>query len=452
MENNIANNEIEQSQDVQKFGTFIGVYVPSVLTILGLIMYLRFGWVVGNLGLILTMVVVLLSSSITLITALSASSIATNMRIGVGGEYYMISRSLGIELGGAIGFPLFLCRTLSVTFYCFGLAEVIVTLWNAQAPSYYTQILAAVLIIFTIVLSGKSASLVLKLQVPILIAVGLSVLALIGGVLGGDMRSPEFTPAYRTTSEGFWYIFAVFFPAVTGFAAGIGLSGDLKDPRKSIPKGTILAVVTGAAVYLLIPVLMSVTNTISFDDLAVPSVESWTLVAIGGSLFIFPGIIGALISSAFGSALGAPRVLQSLAGDGLAPSFLGKLSPSGQPTIATYVSGAIALTAVMMGGLNTIARFVTILFLTLYVIINVSAAIENLVKDPSFRPTINVPWYISILGAIGGVWIMFLISPLSCLIAIALETSLYMYLRRLALKKAGGMSGPVYGLHSHDFH
>ncbi|MCK5649991.1 MAG: Na-K-Cl cotransporter, partial [Gemmatimonadetes bacterium] len=116
-------------QPAHRFGTFLGVFTPSVLTILGLIMYLRFGWVVGNLGLPVTLLVVLLASSITFITALSASAIATNMKVGVGGEYYMISRSLGLELGGAIGIPLFLCRTLSITFYSFGLVEAILAVW-----------------------------------------------------------------------------------------------------------------------------------------------------------------------------------------------------------------------------------------------------------------------------------------------------------------------------------
>ena len=218
-----------------KFGTFLGVYTPSILTILGLIMYLRFGWVVGNVGLIKTIIIVLMASSITFITGLSASAIATNIKVGVGGEYYMISRSLGLEAGGAIGIPLYLCRTLSVTFYCYGLSEAILVLWPESQgilPSYALQGLTIAFIVLVTALSGKSAKLVLKSQIPILIIVGASILALTVGVLSQDLHTPIIETTYQSAPEGFWYVFAVFFPAVTGFTAGIGLSGDLKSPKK----------------------------------------------------------------------------------------------------------------------------------------------------------------------------------------------------------------------------
>nr|MBC8436257.1 amino acid permease [Bacteroidota bacterium] len=425
-------------QPVEKFGTFLGVYTPSVLTILGLIMYLRFGWVVGNVGLGLTILIVLLASSITLITALSASAIATNMRVGVGGEYYLISRSLGLELGGAIGIPLFLCRTLSITFYSFGLAEAI-GMFLPEAPTpQVIQLIAAIIIIGITIVSGKSAGLVLKLQIPIMIAVGLSMIALLIGVFSSDLRSPEMVATYRTAPKGFWYVFAVFFPAVTGFTAGIGMSGDLKDPRKSIPKGTILAVASGTLIYLFIPILLSITNKVSFEGLANLGVGTWSAIALLGAWLIVPGIFGAILSSAFGSVLGGPRVLQSLAMDRLAPGFLAKLSKTGQPTIATWISGGIALAAVALGGLNTVAQFVTILFLTLYVIINLSAAIEKLAGNPSFRPTINIPWFVSLFGSFGAIVVMFLLNPLACGIGISLEIILYLILRRRSMKKQWG--------------
>lgn len=439
MSENIKDEPIQQ-QPAQKFGTFLGVYTPSVLTILGLIMYLRFGWVVGNVGLGITLLIVLVSSSITFITGLSASAIATNMRVGVGGEYFIISRSLGLEPGGAIGIPLFLCRTLSITFYSFGLAESIVTFWPQSwgaATPRTVQLLAAVIIVIITAISGKSAGIALKLQIPIMAVVGVSIIALVAGVFSGGIRAPEFAATYRTAPQGFWYVFAVFFPAVTGFTAGIGMSGDLKDPQRSIPRGTMMAVATGSFTYIFILVLLAITARVSVAELAEPGIV-WIKVAVLGAWLVYPGIWGAILSSAFGSVLGGPRVLQALASDGLVPKFLSRVSKTGQPTIATWVSGGIALTAVMLGELNAVAQFVTILFLTLYITINLSAALEKLVGDPSYRPTIKVPWYVSMLGSVGAVVVMFLISPLACIIAIMLEFALYAYLRRRSLMQRWG--------------
>ena len=161
-------------KDVRRFGTFLGVYTPSVLTILGVMMYLRFGWVIGNIGLPLALFTVILASSITFITGLSASAISTNMRVGVGGEYFMISRSLGMEIGGAIGIPLFLCRTLSLTLYAFGLSESIAFLYPHQWGAAPITWMTVCIIILIISVAGKSADISLKLQFPIIGAVGLS--------------------------------------------------------------------------------------------------------------------------------------------------------------------------------------------------------------------------------------------------------------------------------------
>lgn len=425
----------------RKFGTFLGVFTPSVLTILGLIMYLRFGWVVGNVGLGYTLLMVLMASCITFITALSASAVATNMQVGVGGEYYLVSHSLGLELGGAIGIPLFLCRTLSITFYSFGLAESMLILWPASwgaIPSYAVPVGAATVIVLITAVAGKSAEVALKLQIPIMMAVGLSLVALAIGVFSAPLQAPQWEATYSTAPQGFWYVFAVFFPAVTGFTAGIGMSGDLKNPKKSIPRGTLMAVVVGTSIYLLVPILLSVSSRLDAEAMNEVGAGVWIKVAMLGPFLVFPGIWGAILSSAFGSALGGPRVLQALASDGLAPRFLARVSKTGQPTVATWVSGGIALSAVALGGLNTVAQFVTVLFLTLYVTINLSAALEKLVGDPSYRPTINVPWYVAIMGSLGAIVVMFLISPLGCVLGIIFEICLYLYLRKLSLQKQWG--------------
>ena len=435
-------NTPPKAAPAKRFGTFLGVFTPSVLTILGVMMYLRFGWVVGNVGMPLAMLIVLSASSITFITALSASAVATNMRVGVGGEYYMVSRSLGPELGGAIGIPLFLCRTLSLTLYAFGLAESFAFLWPGAWGAPPLQAMAAAIIVITTAIAGKSADLSLKLQIPIMIAVGASVIALAVGALSSPLTTPELVPHYeRSAPEGYWYVFAVFFPAVTGFTAGIGMSGDLADPKRSIPKGTLLAVVTGTVIYLLIMVLISVTSRVDGPTLASIAPDAppvWTRIAVLGFWLVFPGMWGAILSSAFGSALGGPRVLQALANDGLAPRFLGRTSRTGQPTVATWTTGAIALAAVLLGELNAVGRWVTIFFLTLYVTINLAAAVEKLVGDPSYRPTIRIPWMVSLLGSIGAVVVMFLVNRWACAAAIALEAVLYLHLRRKLMQSAWG--------------
>lgn len=436
-------SKVNINRKPHKFGTFLGVYTPSILTILGLIMYLRFGWVVGNVGLINTIIIVLMASSITFITGLSASAIATNIKVGVGGEYYMISRSLGLEPGGAIGIPLYLCRTLSVTFYCYGLSEAILVLWPESRgilPAYALKGLTIGFIILVTTLSGKSAKLVLKSQIPIMIIVGASILALVIGVLTQDIHAPITEATYQSAPGGFWYVFAVFFPAVTGFTAGIGLSGDLKNPQKSIPKGTLAAVVSGAGIYLIIPILLAITGALTLEQMADPNagVTIWTRLAVFGPWLIYPAVWGAVLSSAFGSILGGPRILQALSMDGLMPKFLSKLSKSGQPTIATWISGIIAIAAVFLGGLNTIAQYVSVLFLTLYVAINISAGVEQLIKEPSYRPRIYVPWFVSLLGAIAAMVVMWLINPLAFVFALGIEAVILIYLIRKKLDQQWG--------------
>ena len=429
----------------KKFGTFLGVYLPSTLTVLGLIMYLRFGWVVGNLGLPLTIFIVILANIITFITGLSAAAIATNIKVGVGGVYYLISRSLGLETGGAIGIAFYISRTLSITFYAFGLAELILLFWPIETwgsmPGYAIPLLTAIIIIIITFASGKSAELVLKFQVPMLILVILSILSLIIGVFTSDLRMPELTPAYRTVPDGsLWVIFAVFFPGVTGFLAGIAMSGDLKTPGKSIRQGTIYSVLTGVVVYTLIPILLSITVLLPFDSLADETfgLRSWSDAAFLGGLLVYPAACGAILSSAIGSVLSGPRVLQSLSIDGLAPKFLGRVSKTGQPTIATWATGAVALAAVALGDLNTAAKFVTVLFLTLYVVINIVAAVEKLVAEPSYRPKVNVPWYVSMLGALGSLFVMYLISPVALVVAFLMEAGCFVYFKKKALEQEWG--------------
>jgi len=414
-------------------GTFGGVFTPSILTILGVIMYLRFGWVVGNVGLIGTLIIVTIATSITFLTALSIASIATDQRVRIGGAYYMISRSLGIESGGAIGIPLFFALALSVALYTIGFAESIVSVFpnlNFKWVGIVTTIAVAALAL----ISAKAA---IRAQYFIMFGIGLSLLSLIFGS-PIEESSIEMWGAADRNSESFWVVFAVFFPAVTGIMAGVNMSGDLKEPAKSIPKGTFYAIGVGYVIYMLLPIILANRAdaiTLIEDPLIMRKISYW-----GDAILI--GVWGATLSSAVGSILGAPRVLQALARDGVLPRWLRWLGrgegEDDTPRLGTILTLGIALIAVAMGDLNLIAPILTMFFLTTYGVLNIAAGTERLLGSPSFRPKFKVHWIFSLLGAIGCISVMFLINAVATGIALVFVAIIFAWLESRELKTTWG--------------
>jgi len=411
-------------------GTFLGVYTPSILTILGVVLFLRTGWVVGQVGLVPTILIVALAHVITISTALSISAISTNMQVGTGGAYYMISRSLGLEVGGAIGVPLFLAQTFSVTLYAFGFAESLSLFWP-EAPQ---RIVAASTIIVVALAAAWGAEAALKLQVPILVAIGLALGSL---MIGSVAKSGETLPLLQgvTSGKSFWLVFAVFFPAVTGIMAGVSLSGDLKDPARSIPRGTMAAVLTGFLVYLAVPVALAATS--SPEALASNNLIWFEVAAV--SWLIIPGLLGAILSSAMGSILGAPRTLEALVDDGVLSQALQRaLRGPKRKYVLLVTSTAVALGAVALGDLNAVAPVLTMFFLTTYGVVNLVAGLELLSGSPFYRPSIKVPWYVSLAGGAGCLWVMMLINPVAALVAVIIEILIYLGLRRRAIRASWG--------------
>lgn len=230
--------------DKTKFGTFGGVFAPNLLTILGVILFLRTGWVVGNAGLRDALIILCIANAITLLTALSLSAIATNLKVGGGGAYFLISRNLGLEIGGAIGVPLFLAQAISVAFYIVGFTESLQFLWPAlDARMISSCVLAALFVVAWI-----GADLAIKAQYLIMAALAFSLVSFfLGFELKPDWQA-NIQPAFLE-GQNFWSVFAIFFPAVTGIVAGVSMSGDLRDPAKSIPRGTLGAVAVCFVVY-----------------------------------------------------------------------------------------------------------------------------------------------------------------------------------------------------------
>jgi potassium/chloride transporter 4/5/6 len=415
----------------RKLGAFIGVFTPSILTILGVILYLRTGWMVGSVGLLPALGIVVIANMVTLISALSVSAVVTNMRVGKGGAYFIISRSLGIEVGAAVGIPLFLAMAFSVTLYAFGLAESIKVVW-AEAPEHP---IAALTVLLVALLAARGAGVALRLQLPIMVGIVASLVALAIGSLGEAESVASLTGGVEVGPD-FWAVFAVFFPAVTGIMAGISLSGDLEKPDRAIPLGTISAVLVGFIVYLSVPILLAaaatpeelVSNNLIWFDLAGPL-----------SFLVLWGLWGAIFASAVGSILAAPRTLEAMVDDRVLPSGLNASSKLIKgPGVPLLVTTAMALVAVMLGDLDAIAPFLTMFFLTTYGTVNLVAGLESLGGDPSYRPTFKVPWWVSIAGALACFYVMFLINAIALVIALVFEGGLYVFMRRRAMSAPWG--------------
>ena len=398
-------------------------------------MYLRFGWVIGNAGIWSALIIVLLATGITFVTSLSLSSVATNMKVGVGGAYFIISRSLGLEIGGAIGLPLFLSQAVSLTLYCFGLAESLsIALRSAfpGMPELPLPLIAAILVVLVSAIAARSTVLALKMQLPIMVLVALSLASLMIGAEWDFEKATSIPASFIDAS--FWKLFAVFFPAVTGILAGVSLSGDLAEPDRSIPLGTLAAVITGAVIYMAIP--FALAGSVSAEMLREDSMV-WQKVAWIPAL-ILPGLWGAILSSAIGSILGAPRTLKAMADDGLVSQRVAKTSPDGEPRVALYLSAAVALIACALGDLNAVAITVSMFFLTTYGMVNVVCGLEGLIGDPSFRPRFHFYWSMSLLCAGACVWVMFLIHPLAAAVAMAIEVGIFVVMKRRALNATWG--------------
>ena len=395
----------------RRFSTFEGVFTPSLLSILGVIMYLRLGWVVGQVGLGLALVIVVFANVITALTALSMSSIVTNIRIGPGGAHSIIAKSLGIEIGGAIGIPLYLSQAVSIAFYITGFSEC----WISIFPGQDRLMVALAAWLILMLVSYWSARLAFRLQYVVMSIVGLSLVS----ILLGKADAVGAGPVWKLVEPShFWPAFAIFFPAVTGVLSGAAMSGELKDPRKSIPLGTISAIAVSFCIYVAltfwfarrVPADLLVSHTSVVIDYA-----RWKWLVVGG-------IMGATLSSALSMSVGSPRTLMALGKHEIIPfsDIFTRINKRGEPTPAILFTALLSLITLVFGTLNSVATLLTMIFLITYGMINISVFIEQNIGIASFRPSFRIPKLFPFLGGLGCVTVMFLINVEFSLIAIFL--------------------------------
>ncbi len=432
------------------FGT-TSVFFTAMATILGAILFLRFGFAVGTLGFWGVIGIILLGHLVTVPTALAISEIATNKRVEGGGEYFIISRSFGMNIGATIGFALFISQAISVAFYIIAFTEAfefffrwVNDRWDIFLPRQVISIPAMIGLSVLILKRGSAVGMKTLYAVVAILLISL-ILFFLGKTAYSDAQTFSLMSAQRGDMNQFFIVFAIIFPAFTGMTAGVGLSGDLKSPGKSIPLGTILATFGGMVVYFFI--VYKLASSASLETLSDP--ENQLVmgdIAIAGAVFIPLGLAASTFSSAIGSILVAPRTLQALAGDRSFPSawlnaFLKKgRGSANEPFNATLVTVIIALVFVLIGDVNKVAGIISMFFMVTYGSLCLISFLHHFGSAPSYRPSFRSRWYLSLIGFLASIWVMFKIDTLFAILAIVIMALLYLYVNYTHRNRKGLVS------------
>ena len=426
------------------------VFLASFSTVLGAVLFLRFGYAVGHTGMLGTFAIIALGHAVTIPTALAISEIATNRRVEGGGEYFIISRSFGRTIGGAIGISLFVSQAISIAFYTAAFAESFRFMepWFLSSFGWYDSRLVAVpaTVLLAVLVLTRGASLGVR---ALWVVTAIQVIALAFFFLGGapegaDIEGPVLLPGIERP-DPFMLVFAVCFPAFTGMTAGVGLSGDLKNPRKSIPQGILLATISAMLIYIVLTIKLATSAT---PEMLATNQFVMAEISIWGPIIII-GLACATFSSALGSILVAPRTLQALGGDDFAPSArINRFVSAGtgahnEPRNATIVAAAIAVVMVSAGSMDAIARIVSMFFMVTYGSLCAISFLEYFAARPSYRPSFRSKWYISLAGAIMCLLLMILMDVFYAALAVAFMAVLYLSIRRSHTR---GGQGPDQGI------
>ncbi|XP_036264815.1 solute carrier family 12 member 2 isoform X4 [Pipistrellus kuhlii] len=471
-----------ESKGVVKFGWIKGVLVRCMLNIWGVMLFIRLSWIVGQAGIGLSVLVIMMATVVTTITGLSTSAIATNGFVRGGGAYYLISRSLGPEFGGAIGLIFAFANAVAVAMYVVGFAETVVELLKEHSILMIDElndirIIGAITVVILLGISVAGMEWEAKAQIVLLVILLLAIADfIIGTFIPLESKKPKGFFGYKSEifnenfgpdfqgEETFFSVFAIFFPAATGILAGANISGDLADPQSAIPKGTLLAILITTVVYVGIAVSVGSCvvrdATGNINDTIVTELTNCTSAACklnfdfsycesnpcsyglmnnfqvmsmvsGFAPLISAGIFSATLSSALASLVSAPKIFQALCKDNIYPAFqmfakgYGKNNEPLRGYILTFL---IALGFILIAELNVIAPIISNFFLASYALINFSVFHASLAKSPGWRPAFKYyNMWISLIGAILCCIVMFVINWWAALLTYVIVLGLYIY-------------------------
>ena len=349
-----------------------------------------------------------------------------------GGAYYIISRSFGLNIGGAIGIALYLSQAISVAFYviAFGEAFEPVIKWIGETYNFFIPdrrwISIPTMFLLSALILTKGANVGMK-ALYVVVAILLTSIAMF--FLGDSSIKPEVVNFHSRIPNNlnFFFVFTIIFPAFTGLAAGLGLSGDLKDPKKSIPRGTLWATVVGMLVYVAVAYKFAVSA--SPEDLVADQLIM-SKIAIWGPIIPI-GLAAASLSSALGSIMVAPRTLQAIGYDDIFPQgYINRWFAKGRKTDNEPINGSlitiiIAFVFVIIGDVNFVAQIISMFFMVTYSAICLISLLEHFAADPAYRPTFRSSWHLSLIGTLSSLWLMFKMNATYAAVSVVIMAMIY---------------------------
>ncbi|KAL2268596.1 hypothetical protein VTJ83DRAFT_3442 [Remersonia thermophila] len=443
-----------------KLGAVSGVYIPVCLNILSILMFLRFGLILGQVGLLGILGLLLSAYTVDFVTTLSLSAIASNGEVKGGGAYYLISRTLGPEFGGSIGVLFYIAQCLNTALNVVGLIDCIkLNIGHVMPTGYWWDYLfgTAVLVICTsLCLAGSSTF--AKASNALLVVLTTSILSIplsaaIRPSFSDPARGIEFTGASLATLKsnllphfggdefnGFKTLrdlFGILFPATSGIFAGASMSGDLRNPSKAIPKGTLWAMLSTLIAYVLVILALASSTThasLLHNPNIIQDVNIWPPI-------IFAGELATCFFSALMGVIGAAKLMQALARDKLVPG----LSPFGkgtkradEPVMAIFLTYFAAQIA-MFANLNQIATLISMGYQMTFFVMNLACFLLKIGSAPNFRPAFKFfSWQTAFAGSILSAGAMFFIDETYATTAVSLLIFLFLLIHYLSPPKHWG--------------